>query len=424
MTEYRLGEMFSGPGGIALGAKQASKHHLAGDGDRSSIRHQWAVDYDCDTTATYSRNITGEISSSSVHTADVRDFDIRDAGGFNAFAFGFPCNDFSLVGERKGLDGEFGPLFSYGIHAIALNSPDWFLAENVSGLRRANEGRALGRILSALRDPGAEALQDAVFGKRYRGELERVDAGLEYEIVAHLYRFEEYRVPQRRHRVLIVGVRKDLAEQLPRPFMVPRPPTRHRGMQQTASEALEMIPIPDNAPNHQLTRHPQHVVDRLAAIPPGGNAFNTEFKNDSLRLNVRGATLSNIYRRLHPDEPAYTVTGSGGGGTHMYHWRENRALTNRERARLQTFPDDFEFIGGRQSVRKQVGMAVPPDGVEPVFRAILNTMDGIPYETDPNGPNIDAEQLICAYRGRLGDDALLDAMPIEQDANVITPAIG
>jgi len=85
--------------------------------------------------------------------------------------------------------------------------------------------------------------------------------------------------------------------------------------------------------------------------------------------------LSMIYKRLKADEPSYTVTGSGGGGTHVYHWKENRALTNRERARLQTFPDDFEFLGGRESVRKQIGMAVPPVGAKIIFKRILETLE-------------------------------------------------
>ena len=99
----------------------------------------------------------------------------------------------------------------------------------------------------------------------------------------------------------------------------------------------------------------------------------------NLRLNVKGAKLSQIYKRLQPDKPAYTITGSGGGGTHVYHWSENRTLTNRERARLQTFPDNFEFIGSKESVRKQIGMAVPPNGVKVIFEAILKSFAGIDY---------------------------------------------
>ena len=78
------------------------------------------------------------------------------------------------------------------------------------------------------------------------------------------------------------------------------------------------------------------------------------------------------------------MTGSGGGGTHIYHYSEPRALTNRERARLQTFPDSYVFEGSKESVRKQIGMAVPPRGAQIIFEAILKTFAGIPYESmDP-----------------------------------------
>ena len=65
----------------------------------------------------------------------------------------------------------------------------------------------------------------------------------------------------------------------------------------------------------------------------------------------------------------------------MYHWKENRALTNRERARLQTFPDDFLFVGGKESVRKQIGMAAPPVGMIAIFQAILNSFANISYDS-------------------------------------------
>ena len=122
------------------------------------------------------------------------------------------------------------------------------------------------------------------------------------------------------------------------------------------------------------------VVRRLSYIRPGENAFNADLPEE-LRLNVKGAKMSMIYRRLDPDRPAYTVTGSGGGGTHIYHWSEPRALTNRERARLQTFPDDFVFEGRKEEVRRQIGMAVPCRGAKVIFEAVLKSFAGIPYES-------------------------------------------
>lgn len=392
MPSYVLGEMFSGPGGIALGAERASTQ-ISREGG-SSVSHGWAVEYHPDTADTYRRNIRGA-SEDSVFTADVREFDLRQVPEFNSFAFGFPCNDFSTVGEHRGLEGDYGALYTYGVHALALHSPDWFVAENVSGLSRANGGMAFGKILSALRRPGHAARSDGNFCEFYGTDAEAVDPDLGYELVANLYRFEEYGLPQRRHRFIITGIRKDVRRRLRKGFQVPTPTTPQRWQQTTARDAIEADPIHPDAYNNNRIAHRQSVVDRIKAIAPGKNAFNTAFEDASLKLNVKGVTLSNIYRRLSADEPSYTVTGSGGGGTHMYHWDEPRALTNRERARLQTFPDGFRFLGGNPSVRRQIGMAVPPDGAQVVIEAMLRTMDGTDY--DSVRASLDADELALAY---------------------------
>jgi len=151
-------------------------------------------------------------------------------------------------------------------------------------------------------------------------------------------------------------------------------------------------PIPEDAMNNELTKHSSKVVEMLGHIPPGENAWYLGIP-EHLRLNVKGARLSSIYKRLDPNRPAYTVTGSGGGGTHMYHWEEERALTNRERARLQTFPDDFVFVGSKEQVRKQIGMAVPPAGAQIVFEAILKTFAGIEYDFVEATPKLQLHNL-------------------------------
>ena len=149
----------------------------------------------------------------------------------------------------------------------------------------------------------------------------------------------------------------------------------------TTKEALTIPPIDKNASNHEFTKHDPRVVERLKTIPPGGNAWSLEVP-DNLRLKVKSLKMSNIYRRQHPDQPAYTVTGSGGGGTHGYHYSEPRALTNRENARLQSFPDNFIFSGGKMSVRKQIGMAVPPEGARIIFESVLKSLGNA--GVDPN----------------------------------------
>jgi DNA (cytosine-5)-methyltransferase 1 len=132
--------------------------------------------------------------------------------------------------------------------------------------------------------------------------------------------------------------------------------------------------------NNEVPSHTERVVRMLEHIPPGENCWHEDVPQD-LRLNVAKVRMSLIYRRLHPDLPSYTVVGSGGGGTHSYHYSYPRALTNRERARLQSFPDNFVFEGRPAAVRKQIGMAVPPLGAKVIGEALLATLRNKPYES-------------------------------------------
>ncbi len=341
---FKLGELFCGPGGLAYGATTARINN-----PEYRIVHKWANDYDEDTCHTYIRNICPN-DADSVICGDVRKLDIESLGDIDALAFGFPCNDFSVVGEQKGINGKYGPLYTYGIQVLKRYQPDWFLAENVGGLRSANEGKAFERIQEDMKDAG-------------------------YKIYPNLYKFEQYGVPQARHRMIIVGIRKDL----PYEYRIPSP-LPYKDMDVSCKSAIEIPPIEENAPNNEQTKQSATVIQRLEFIKPGENAFNANLP-DNLKLNVKGAKISQIYKRLDPDKPAYTVTGSGGGGTHIYHYSETRALTNRERARLQTFPDDYIFEGSKESVRKQIGMAVPCRGAKVIFEAILKTFAGEEYES-------------------------------------------
>lgn len=151
----------------------------------------------------------------------------------------------------------------------------------------------------------------------------------------------------------------------------------------TCRQAIEEPPIPADAYNNEPTKQSEKVVRRLNLIGPGQNVWDVDLPDD-LKINTK-TKISTIYKRLDPEKPSYTVTGSGGGGTHIYHWEEPRALTNRERARLQTFPDDYIFEGSKEQVRNQIGMAVPCEGAKIIFEAILRTFAGEEYEyAEPN----------------------------------------
>ena len=392
---FQLGELFCGAGGLAWGAINATQAGPITQADESfDIAHTWANDIDASACKTYAANIIlngagskEDIQQSVVNVPEwrrrisekatdrmpsvvcgsVTDLTqhLADLPLINAFAFGFPCNDFSAVGERKGMDGDFGPLYQHGIAVIKHFKPRWFIAENVEGLVHRNHGKVFAQI---------------------RHELETAGDG--YDLTPHLYRFEEYGVPQFRTRLVIVGISKPDAEK-GIVFRVPAPTTAapyrsaqwamtHEAM---APDVYKPLTIGENS--HKIKRISDRVKQRLNHTLPGQNAWNAAIPEE-FALHVKKAHLSMIYRRLKADQPAYTITGNGGGGTHGYHWKELRALTNRERARLQSFPDSFGFQGGEDSIRKQIGMAVPPLAAQIIFRAILQTYARVAY------PSVDA----------------------------------
>ncbi len=344
--KFRMGELFCGPGGLGAATKGLV---VQNNNSSFSIGHAWATDYDKDTCQTYRNNIApGE---KIVVCKDIRKLDfkvLKHISEIEALVFGFPCNDFSVVGKQEGINGSFGPLYSYGVRALNYFQPKWFLAENVGGLKNANEGGDLSLIIDDLYNEG-------------------------YSVYPHLYKFEKYGVPQARHRIIIIGIHKD--EDIV--FRIPSPEP-YSNIDTSCKNAIENPPIPDTTSNNELTKQSPVVIERLGYIKPGENVFTADLPAH-LRLNVKGAKLSQIYKRLVADKPSYTITGSGGGGTHVYHWKEPRALTNRERARLQTFPDNFIFYGSKESVRKQIGMAVPPRGARIVFKSVLDSFAGIHY---------------------------------------------
>lgn len=249
---FKLGELFCGPGGIAWGATHAD----IGNSDYKII-HQWANDYDASTCETYRHNICRN-EPQTVYHEDIRKFDMSKLAPIDALAFGFPCNDYSVVGEQKGMDGVYGPLYSYGVKALKMFKPQWFLAENVGGLRNANEGKAFTKILTELRNAG-------------------------YTITPHLYKFEEYGVPQARHRIIIVGIRNDIDVTFHVPSTEP-----YKDIDNSCRKAIEEPPIPQDALNNERTRQSDVVVRRLQHILPGQNAFTADLPEE-LQLNIKGA---------------------------------------------------------------------------------------------------------------------------------------
>jgi DNA (cytosine-5)-methyltransferase 1 len=320
--------LFSGCGGLDL------PFHKAG------FDLKWAIDSNPDACKTFGRNIADVIVNKKIEEVDVAR--VPDA---EIIVGGFPCQDFSIIWKRPGLEGERGNLYTHFLEFIRQKQPAVFVAENVKGLLSANGGKAIQKIIS---------------------DFESIAPG--YLVKPKLYNFADYGVPQFRERVLIVGVRLDTGFN----FVHPQPEygLNRKYPYRSAGEALEGVEKVKFNNEKQIIR--SHTSKLLEMISPGGNF--SDIPKDS-PYYVKGM-MSQIYRRLHPDKPSATVIAAGGGGTWGYHHVEPRPLTNRERARLQTFPDEFIFEGSIAEVRRQIGNAVPPDGIISVVNKVKSLFDG------------------------------------------------
>lgn len=329
--KFAVVSLFSGCGGFDLAAEmtQAARVVWANDSDRA------AVD-------TYRRNFDSPI----VH-ADIRRLEAPDVP-CDILIGGPPCQDFSVLWLHEGARTSRGSLYLEYARFLAELKPKAFILENVKGLMSANAGAAWTTVRSALKSPTRT--------------MEMAGPHVYYDLSVAVVNFADLGAPQMRERLVVIGTRRDL--DLP-PVEIPRP---FEGRHRVVADVLDRVPLPPlGTRNHDLHADAPDVVERLKLIPPGGNFEDIE---EGHPLRVKGL-ISHVYRRLHPDFPAYTMVAGGGGGSMGYHHVEPRSLTNRERARLQTFPDEFEFSGSIREVRAQVGNAVPPQAMSVVVESVV-----------------------------------------------------
>jgi len=320
--------LFAGCGGLDL------PFHRAG------YESKYVNEYNKDAARTFEHNF-----GIDVDTTPIEDVDLSQLDGVDLVTGGFPCQDFSQIWKRPGLNGTRGNLYTYFLEVVGRTRPKAFVAENVLGMLTANKGAAIDQIIK---------------------DFSAVGDG--YVVIPKVYNFANYGVPQMRQRVLLVGVRVDTGFN----FVHPAPT---RGVigglpMRTAGEAL--AGMDETLPNSEHMKIQPRTIEILKRIGQGGN-FTDIPKEDP--YYVKGM-ISHVYRRLDPDKPAMTLIAGGGGGTWGYHYPEPRALTNRERARIQSFPDDFVLTGSFGEIRRQLGNAVPPVGVIPVVNELNNLFEG------------------------------------------------
>lgn len=307
MIKPRIVSLFSGCGGMDLGFKQAGYNLI------------WANDIDKSACDTYAKNLGAHI----VH-GDITKLNLEIIPNCEVMIGGFPCQDFSMIWKRGGLETDRGNLYKYFVEAVRIKKPKIFVGENVKGLLTANIGQAVRTITEDF-------------------------AGLGYKVNVDLYNFADYGVPQIRQRVFIVGVREDLSWDFNKPE-----PTHDKD--NYVSSGIALARVKDAKFNNEHQNIAEKTKKLLALIPEGGN-FSDIPKDHP--LYVKGM-ISHVYRRLNRNKPSTTIIAGGGGGTWGYHFDEPRPLTNRERARLFCYPDDFVFSGSISEVRKQIGNSVPP----------------------------------------------------------------
>ncbi|MBQ8706205.1 MAG: DNA cytosine methyltransferase [Paludibacteraceae bacterium] len=327
--------LFSGCGGLDLGFEQEGYTTV------------WANDFKHEACVTFENHFGPVIHEGDIEKIDpYNDHSIPDC---DIILGGFPCQDFSIIWKQPGLNGERGNLYKSLLRFIDAKHPKAFVAENVKGILTANKGKAIQQIIT---------------------DFQSLNPG--YLIKPHLYNFADYGVPQFRERVLIVGIRLDTGFYFEHPQ-----PTHGEGQglirYVSAGQALKGVEdVPYNNEHLRITERTRNIINM---IPEGGNYTDIPVESP---YYVHGM-ISHVYRRINRNEPSKTIIASGGGGTWGYHFPEPRPLTNRERARIQSFPDDFHFYGSTTEVRRQIGNAVPPVGVHAIARALRPLFDGI-YE--------------------------------------------
>ena len=313
-------ELFAGAGGLALGLEQAGFEHIGlVEYDRSAAntlimnRPKWNVLCE-DIALTTQRDLEKE-------------FHIKK-GELDLLSGGAPCQSFSYAGKRLGLQDVRGTMFYHYATFLEQLQPKMFLFENVRGLLSHDHGKTYRTILSIFEEQGY---------KTYHEVLNAWDYG----------------VPQKRERLITVGIRKDLKNKCAFSF-----PTKH-----SYKPIMRDVKLDTNPSSDECARYSPYKEKVFALVPPGGywRDIDPEIAKEYMKTCwFMGGGRTGILRRIGLDEPSLTVlTNPGMKQTDRCHPLEVRPFSYRENARIQTFPDDWGFWGTLAEKYRQVGNAVP-----------------------------------------------------------------
>jgi DNA (cytosine-5)-methyltransferase 1 len=340
---YTSIELFAGAGGMALGLEKAGFHALMlNELDKQA----------CQTLKNNRPNW-------NVVQADISSLDFQPyAQQIDLLAGGFPCQAFSYAGKKLGFEDTRGTLFFEFARAVKEIQPKVFLAENVRGLLNHEGGKTLETIREIITELGYSLVEPKVMRAIY------------------------HRVPQKRERLFLVGIRNDLVDQVQ--FHWPLPDSRIF----TLKDALKAGSLfATDVPDSEGQKYPEKKRAIMEQVPPGGywRDLPLETQKDYMKASFYlGGGKTGMARRLSWDEPSLTLTcAPAQKQTERCHPEETRPLKVREYARIQTFPDDWRFAGSVTSQYRQIGNAVPVNLGYAMGQALvnlLNQLEDLPEE--------------------------------------------
>ena len=340
LRPYSSIELFAGAGGLAIGLEQA--------GFQAMALNEWDK-HACNTL---------RLNRPHWHVieGDIHQVDFTPFKGVDFLSGGFPCQAFSYAGNQLGFADTRGTLFFEFARAIQECQPKVFFGENVRGLLEHDNGRTLATIKRVIHDLGYTLIEPTVLKAIF------------------------YRVPQKRERLMLVGIRNDV---LPYAAFSWPAPYKRICVLRDALTAGELYPV--DVPTSEGQKYPKRKAEILGLVPQGGywrdlpDEIQREYMQGSYFL---GGGKTGMARRLAWDAPSLTLTCSPAQKqTERCHPAENRPLTVREYARIQTFPDAWQFSGPVTSQYKQIGNAVPVNLALAVGRrliALLNSIEAQP----------------------------------------------
>ena len=330
-------ELFAGAGGLGFGLE------LAGFESKAVVENnKWACE-----TLRKNRPNWNVIEDDIIKIADNGISSIINySGEIDLLSGGYPCQAFSYAGKRLGLEDTRGTLFYSYAEVLQELQPRVFLAENVKGLASHDGGRTLQTMIAVFEESG-------------------------YRVYCKVLNALDYNVAQKRERIVIIGVRHDVREEIGFDYTFPL----------SSKEKLTLRDVLQDVPNSPCATYPQKKQEIFSLVPQGGcwrdlpEPIAKEYMGGSYHL---GGGKTGMARKMSWNEAGLTVLCSPAQKqTDRCHPDELRPFSVRENARIQSFPDEWEFMGSMAEQYKQVGNAVPVNLAKAIGQSIYNYLHSI-----------------------------------------------